>query len=197
MANHASPARLSLVSGDRVAGAGDVPASRAEIRELVGSSDPEQLHAAWLDSEVAARFNESVFYPYTSLKFHTLLAAALLDNYRAGFGFEDLFLEASWPGGEGGSGVRTVLSTPVVSLRVTGDPCGGGVARLGGGPARSFADVWSRLGEQPLDVGGARRWRVLDAELRRIRSWSTALQFIEDFVSTFGPGEVPGGGRDA
>jgi hypothetical protein len=56
---------------------------------------------------------------------------------------------------------------------------------LGAAPARSFADVWARLPEYPFDVGAAREWRVLDAQLRRIRSWSTALQYIEEFVAAF------------
>ena len=44
----------------------------------------QAMHRAWLDSDVVAAFNESVYYPYTSLKYHTLLVAALVDNYRDG-----------------------------------------------------------------------------------------------------------------
>jgi len=64
----------------------------AAVREVVQVENPVAMHEAWVASDVAALFNESVFYPYTSLKYHTLLAAALLDNYRAGFGFEELFV---------------------------------------------------------------------------------------------------------
>jgi hypothetical protein len=211
--NHVSPARLSLVTGATVADPGEVPASLEDVRGLVrpGCSDPAQLHAAWLVSDVAARFNESVYVPYTSLKFHTLLVAALLDNYRAGHAFEDLCLvaerpERDPPTGDGDAdGVaaalsadvvvpyRTVLWTSELAVRVTGDPPSTeAVASLGAGPARSFADTWSRLTEQPLDL--EREWlRVLDAQLRRVRSFSTALQYVEDVVEGDAGAAVRGG----
>ena len=197
---HVSPARLSLVTGATVADRGEVPASLEEVCGLVvpGCSDPAKLHAAWLTSGVAARFNESVYVPYTSLKYHTLLVGALLDNYRAGYAFDDLFMVADRPargpptGEDDGAAAaleadvvvscRTVLWTSEVAVRVTGDPpCNGAVASLGAGPVRSFAGTWSRLTAQPLDL--EREWlRVVDAQLRRIRSFSTALQYVEDVV---------------
>jgi hypothetical protein len=208
--NHVSPARLSLVTGATVADPGEAPASLEDVRGLVrpGCSDPAQLHAAWLVSDVAARFNESVYVPYTSLKYHTLLVAALLDNYRAGYGFDDLYLVAERPerGPSTGddavaaalsSGVvvpcRTVLWTSELAVRVTADPPSTeAVASLGAGPARSFADTWSRLTAQPLDL--ERKWlRVLDAQLRRIRSFSTALQYVEDVVERDVGAAVRGG----
>jgi len=64
---------------------------------------------------------------------------------------------------------------------VTGEPGDRPAARLGDEPTRCFADVWSHLPAHPFDVDGERRWRVLDAQLRRIRSWSAALQHIEEF----------------
>jgi len=54
--------------------------------------------------------------------------------------------------------------------------------RLGDAPARSFADRWSQLPVHPLAVDDDRQARILDAQLRRIRSWSVALQYIEDVV---------------
>ena len=186
--NHESPYRRSLVTGDVVvetAGVSDEAFGPA-VQELLAVEDPTAAHAWWLGSEVPALVNESMYYPYTSLKYHVLLAAALLDNYHAGFGFEELFLAVA------GSGAvtphRTVLVTRDGSLCVTGEPGGRPAARLGDAPARSFADVWARLPEYPFDVGETRQWRVLDAQLRRIRSWSAALQFIEEFMATFEPG---------
>jgi hypothetical protein len=130
------------------------------------------------------------------LKYHVLLAAALLSEYRAGHSFDELFLTVR-PGEatatDGGveaalesdvvSPHRTVLWSPLVTLAVTSDPGGRPAARLGLGPARSFADVWSRLSGKPFEMGGARSRMVLDAQLRRLRSWSTALQYIEEFVA--------------
>ncbi|WP_235681702.1 hypothetical protein [Halorubrum salinarum] len=213
VANHVSPARLSLVTGATVADPGEVPASVEDVRGLVrpGCSDPARLHAEWLTSDVAARFNESVYVPYTSLKYHTLLVAALLDNYRAGHAFEDLCLVAERPArgpptGDGDDGrvaaaldaevvvpCRTVLWTSELAVRVTGDaPSTGAVASLGAGPARAFADTWSRLSAEPLDL--ERKWlRVVDAQLRRVRSFSTALQYVEDVVERDVGAAVRGG----
>jgi hypothetical protein len=199
VANHVSPARLSLVTGSTPSEAEELRVGDAvtAFEQLVVSSDADRLHAQWLTSSVPAAFNESVFYPYTSLKFHTLLVAALLDNYRAGYDFDELSLVAT-PGAVEtdcveaalGSDVvrphRTVCWTPAVALHVTGDPGECPSTRLGAFPARSFSDVWSRLPEHPVDVESSREARVLDAQLRRIRSWSTALQFIEDVTRGLG-----------
>jgi len=180
--NHASPYRLSVLSGESLGE--DVGAAKIEsaVRELVTVEDPVEAHRAWLDSRVASLFSESLFYPYTSVKYHTVLTAALLSNYRAGASFDRLFLVVDEPGA-GPVPHRTVLDSGPVSLRVTCERDGRPAARLGDGPARSFADVWARLPAHPGDVDGCRAWRVLDAQLRRIRSWSTALQFIEDYVA--------------
>jgi hypothetical protein len=210
---HTSPDRLSLVSGavadDRHRG----PASRDEIAPLVQPSDPETLHARWLTGTVPARFTEAVYYPYTSLQYHTLLVAALLANYRAGHAFADLYMAVSGDDAEaalnGDAAVwdkpqaalaadvvephRTVLWTPGLAIHVTAEPGDRPAARLGPRPARSFADVWSRLPANPLPVDGddawARRWRLLDAQLRRLRSWSTALQYIADYTTTYIEGD--------
>jgi len=202
VANHRSPRRLSLVTGTTAVASDRIPASDdAPLDWLVLSTDPDVLHSRWLTSEAAATFNESVYYPYTSLRFHTLLVAALLDNYRAGHDFADLHLVATPSGpmpNEGWTAAaaresevvetfRTVLWSPVCALHVTGDPGDRASAPLGSCPARSFADVWSRLSAHPFDAGD-RRWRRLDAQLRRVRSWSTALAYIEDYVAVYGDG---------
>lgn len=217
VANHASPLRISLLSGETMGSVHHVegPVHPAMV-ELMQVDEPVAMHEAWLTSSTAALFNESVYYPYTSLKFHTLLAAALLDNYRAGYAFDELYLVADPPTGvtapnvdpvryEGEASVvphRTVLSTSVFSLRITGEPGARPATRLGPRPTRSFADVWARLPEQPLDTDAARVWRVADAQLRRIRSWSVSLQYIEEFVPWArampfsGQGPVTGTGGD-
>jgi hypothetical protein len=182
---HASWRRLSVLTGEVVSTnvSGTVEES---LRELVEITDAEAAHAAWLGASVPAAFSESPYYPYTSLKFHTLLVAALFDNYRAGHEFEELWLAVTGPGDDVEVVPhRTVLATSSFAVSVTGEPGGRPAARLGDVPARSFADVWARLPELPFDVGAAREWRVLDAQLRRIRSWSTALQYLGEFVAAF------------
>lgn len=209
VANHASPYRLSLVTGesavttDRILAAGD-----DGFDELVASDNPTQLHARWLTSETAAAYSESVYYPYTSLRYHVLLTAALLDNYRAGNEFDELFLVATAPAptpdahrtldaeraltADTVEPHRTVLWTPHLALHVTATPGERPAARLGTYPTRCFGDVWSRLSEHPIDVDGQRQWRLLDAQLRRIRSWSAALAYITDYLTSHGV-LVPGG----
>jgi len=197
VANHVSPARLSLLTGS-VLETGAVPVQETAIEPLVDGS-PEELHAAWLTSEIAAVVNESVYFPYSSLKYHVLLVAALLDAYRAGHAFDDLFLvveptsespsrdvdrgarQEAVLGAEGVVPHRTVLWTDVMSVRLSASP-EGSAAWLGSAPVESFADVWSRVSGSPVDRE-AEWWRFVDAQLRRIRSWSTALQFVEDAVA--------------
>ncbi|UWG47814.1 Uncharacterized protein HSRCO_1533 [Halanaeroarchaeum sp. HSR-CO] len=186
---HALPFRLSLLSGEIATDQRGVDAFRAPTRDLAQIDDPERAHRAWLDSKAAAAFNEAAHYPYTSLKYHVLLTAALLSNYRDGATFDALSLvvdDADTPV----TPHRTVLQAGPVSLRVTADPDGRPAASLGAAPTRSFADVWARLPTSPIDVDADRRWRILDAQLRRLRSWSTALQFIEEYIAA-----TDGGGR--
>lgn len=186
---HALPFRLSLLTGEIVIKNGGVDAFSSATRNLARIDDPARAHAAWLDSDAAAAFNESAHYPYTSLKYHVLLTAALLSNYRAGARFDELALVVD-PTDAPVTPHRTVVQAGPVSLRVTADPDGRPAAPLGPAPARSFADVWARLPTRPFDIDADRRWRILDAQLRRIRSWSTALQFIEEYVAA-----TAGGGR--
>lgn len=181
---HDSPRRLPLLDGELDRVAGEVEDVGDAVYDLVRIDDAEALHAAWVDAAVPALYSESRYYPFTSAKYHTLLAAALLDNYRAGHGFEDLYLAVSEHGAGDPEVVphRTVLITPWFALHVTGEP-ERPAARIGDVPARCFADVWARLPTVPFGVDERRCWRVLDAQLRRIRAWSTALQYVEAFTA--------------
>jgi hypothetical protein len=193
VAAYQSPTRLSLLTGSPVTAPDEGLPTVEAIDPLVAATDPETLHRAWVSSSVASEVNESVFHPYTSLKYHTLLVAALLDNYRAGFEFEELFLAVP-PAGAAVPAHRTVLNVGSIRLVVTGVPGEWPAASLGASPARSFADVYARLPACPFDTGRGRAWRVLDAQVRRIRSWSTALQFLEDYVDECPVAGVQGGG---
>jgi hypothetical protein len=180
--NHQRPARLSLLTGAPVARS-PATLNTQEIRELIEPTDPARLHRRWLHSDRAGTLNESLFYPYTSVKYHVLLTAALLAAYRDGVEFADLHLEARQSGKI--QAHRTILHTPELRLRLTADPTGTH-APLGPRPAPNFADTWARLSGQPLEVDSDRRWRLLDTQLRRLRSWSTALAYIEDYTTRFG-----------
>jgi hypothetical protein len=182
---HESAFRLRIDTGEPTVERESVAALSERVRDLVTVEDPKVAHAAWLGSDVAAAFHEAIQLPYTSLKYHTLLTAALYRNYREGADFEDLYLVVDDPS-EGVRPHRTILHTDAVSLRIDADPRGRPATLLGPKPMRSFADVWSRLPEHPLDADASREHRVLDAQLRRLRSWSTALQYIEDSLDDGG-----------
>ena len=105
--------------------------------------------------------------------------AALLDNYRAGHEFANLLLVVD----DAGEIVphRTVFAGDRFTLRIDEDASGDPWARLGSRPWRSWASAWKRLTAHPLDTDSDKHDMVLDANLRRIWSWSTALQYIEDY----------------
>jgi len=174
--------RLSLLTGETVYNPGEFSRStiESEVSELIATDDPQLAHHRWLNSEVAAAFNESVYHPYTSLKYHTVLVAALLDNYRADNAFDELRLVVD-PADEIVP-FRTVYSSDRFALRIDVDDNGRPSARLGSRPWRSWASAWNRLTAHPLDTDGEKYDMTLDANLRRIQSWSTALQYIEDYT---------------
>ena len=174
--------RLSLLTGE--AGYDPDKFSRAtndsEVRDLLTVENTETAHQRWLSSDVAAAFNESVYHPYTSLKYHTLLVAALLDNYTAGCEFSDLRLVVDPAGAV--TPCRTIYTSERFALRIDADDRDRPSARLGSRPWRSWASVWNRLTVHPLDTDGDKLDMTLDANLRRMQSWSTALQYVEDYA---------------
>ena len=185
VANHESLYRLSLIEGESRYDPQEFTRTAIEngIRELLTEDDPETMHRAWLESSIISAFNESVYYPYTSLKYHTLLVAALLDNYRAGHEFADLLLIVD----DADEVVphRTVYVGAAFTLRIDADAQDHPSARLGSRPWRSWASAWNRLEAHPLETAHDKYHMVLDANLRRISAWSTALQYIEDFQEVF------------
>ncbi len=89
---HGVPVNQTVPHGaDGDASALSRPRLSEAVSGLLTGSNPEAMHP-WLTSDVASGFNERIDYPYTSLKYHTLLVAALLDNYRPGHEFTDLLL---------------------------------------------------------------------------------------------------------
>ena len=185
VANHETQYRLSLIDGESRYNPQEFTRNGVEraVRELLTEDHPERMHRAWLDSTVVSAFTESVYYPYTSLKYHTLLVAALLDNYRESNEFADLRLIVD--DADEIVSHRTVYAGEAFALRIDADPRGQPSARLGSRPWRSWASVWNRLETHPLETAHDTWDMVLDANLRRIGAWSTALQYIEDFREVF------------
>ena len=178
---HNNHYRLSLLTGKTAYDPDEFSwaTTKSEVSDLIDIADAQAAHEQWLTSDLAAGFNESVYHPYTSLKYHTLLVAALLDNYRAGHEFDDLYLIVDYANQI--VPFRTVLDVGQFALRIGVKAEGHPTARLGSCPWRSFASTWNRLTAHPLDVDHNKWDMTLDANLRRMQSWSTALQYIEDF----------------
>ena len=174
--------RLSLLTGETAYDPGEFSRAtiESEVRDLLAVEQAETAHERWLASDVAAAFNESVYHPYTSLKYHTLLVAALLDNYRAGNEFPNLRLIVD-PAGEVVP-FRTVFDGDRFALRIDAEDGEHPSARLGSRPWRSWASAWNRLTAHALDTDRDKYDMTLDANLRRTQSWSTALQYIEDYA---------------
>lgn len=106
----------------------------------------------------------------------------LVDDYRTGHEFGDLELVVDLAAEIVPH--RTVFTGGGFGLRIDAKTRGRPSARLGSRPRRSGASTWTLLPEHPLDTNHGSFDMVLDANLRRIRAWSTALQYIEDFVET-------------
>lgn len=179
---HTDHYRLSLFTGETAYEPQEFSRTtvESEVADLLTVEDGETAHKRWLSSDIAATFNESVYHPYTSLKYHTLLVAALLDNYSSGYEFADLRLIVDSAGEV--VPYRTVFDGERFALRIDANDGGRPSARLGSRPWRSWASVWNRLTAHPLATDHDKYDMVLDANLRRIQSWSTALQYIEDFA---------------
>lgn len=180
--SHDTHYRLSLLTGNTQydPDTASIGALEDDLHTLLSVSDAKSMHRAWLSSDAVTAFNEAVAYPYTSLKYHTLLVAALVDLYRDGHTFDELYLSADETAAI--TPYRTVYCSDRFSLQITPTPTDA-CATLGQRPWRSWSSVWSRLTDHPLDTDNSKFEMALDAQLRRIKSWSTALQFIEDYAS--------------
>lgn len=180
---HTNHYRLSLFTGETVREFSNLSQAdlRCEVLDLIDIKNAKLAHEQWLLSEIAAGFNESVYYPYTSLKYHTLLVAALFDNYRSGNEFADLQIIVD-PSDES-IPFRTVFRGTRFGLRIDTVDSRRPSARLGSHPWQSWASAWNQLTAHPLSTDHDKYDMMLDANLRRIKSWSTALQYIEDFES--------------
>lgn len=183
--NHETHYRLSLIEGESRYDPQQFTRHGVEsaVRELLTEDNPETIHRRWLESDIVSAFNESVYCPYTSLKYHTLLVAALLDNYRAGHEFSELRLVLD--NADEIVPHRTVYVDEKFTLRIDTGTRGQPSARLGSRSWQSWASVWNRLEAHPLDTDSDKYDMVLDANLRRIGAWSTALQYIEEFQDVF------------
>lgn len=175
--------RMSMLKGDTRydSDSFSLQSKQGELHSLLAIDDAQRMHRNWLESRVVSAFNESTHYPYTSLKYHTLLVAALTDCYRNNIGFSELYLVV-----DGANEIvthRTIYSGDRFSLRLSAT-ADGECANIPSTPFRSWAGTWSRLTDHPLETDHDKFDMMLDANLRRISAWSTALQYLEDYEQT-------------
>jgi len=172
--------RLSMLHGDTHydEDSFSLATQEPELKRLLAIDDAEAMHYNWLTSRVVSGFNESTYYPYTSLKYHTLLVAALVNHYRNDEVYGDLYLCVD--DSDEIEPHETIYTGDRFSLRISATP-DGACAALPDRPFRSWSGVWQRLTDHPLDTAEDRFDMMLDANLRRIKAWSTALQYIEDY----------------
>lgn len=138
-----------------------------------------ELHIAWLKTKIVSGFCESPYLRYTSQKYHILLVASLYDNLqRSGSAhIKEIFPRIALVL-RGGEDIRptTIYADERFTLHLDFDitpsePS----AKIGVEPERNFGEVWSNLPLLP-DIH-----READAILRRIPSWTIALQYLEDY----------------
>lgn len=145
--------------------------TKEHLDNLLKLDEPIICHENWLKDKVVSGFNEDGWYPYTSLKYHTLITATLLFNYMKGNRFENLFLIVKKPNK---IDFTTIFLGEKFSLHIMPFTEGFPSARIVK-KEMNFNKVWQKLYELPIKYG------YLDSCLRNIGSWSMALQLIEDW----------------
>jgi len=127
----------------------------------------QALHTKLLNDKIVSNFNEITSMPLTSLKYHTLLVCALHWNYKQGRDFKDLYLHYTTEMPKEPYG--TIFKYGDMRFIINNDPAGAKI----GAPAPYFGQTIGRLYHIPLPD-------YLVDNMRRFRSWSVGLQYLED-----------------
>ncbi|MDP2846072.1 MAG: hypothetical protein Q8N79_08400 [Candidatus Methanoperedens sp.] len=140
-------------------------------REYIDSQDSaELLHMKLLGDKIIGNFNEITSMPFTSLKYHTLLVCTLHWNYKQGRDFQDLYLHCATKMPD--EAYSIVFQYDDLCMFINDDPSGAKI----GAPAPFFGQTVGRLYNVPLP-------EFMVDNLRRFRSWSTGLQYLEDALA--------------
>lgn len=149
-------------------------------RDYLTNDSAEKMYNRLLRCEVLSRFNESPDLETTSLKYHTVLVTNLHYNYLHGNKFSELHL-----GIVDFKNINSIfdaifvdeVSNKYFTISSDTDNCEA-IASLGA-PMLNFGGVMSRLrGQVYLSCDSN-----IYSNLRRIGSWSTGLQYLEDSLS--------------
>ncbi len=136
------------------------------------------MYTNLLKCELLSRFNEAPDLPYTSLKYHTILTTNLHWNYLQGRKLEDLRLKII-----SGNDIHCIFD--IIYRDYYKNKCivlsdkesysnFEAVSNIGGKPFTNFGDVLSRMAREIYFDD------IIFSNLRRIKSWSVGLQYLED-----------------
>ncbi len=142
--------------------------SREVIYEIFEEADPLKLHYRILSSKLLNKFSEARQHPYTSFKYHLLLACAIYYNARNVDKWQNLYLCEN---GEVESPFQVIYKDENREWAFLPSE---GMSRV----FPEFSKTWVRRTKP--SIGGEDH--VLDGLLSQIGSWSAALATIEDYV---------------
>lgn len=142
-------------------------------KEYINSLDNTSLlHTKLLQDNILSNFNETPPMPFTSLKYHTLLVCAIYYNHlKYNRRFDELYLNyTNTP-----EDPYTVIFKYNNHNLVINNKKNGG--RIGFIPTHNFGDTIGRLVCSHSELLFT---QYIVENLRRFRSWSVGLQYLED-----------------
>jgi hypothetical protein len=143
--------------------------NKVEVAALFTESDSIKLHQAILNSKLLNLYSEARTFPYSSLKYHILLTTALYYNFDNGVGLNDLNLCENC---SSESPFQIIYNDSIHEWALLPQK-EGILAKF----SPKFHTLWER--RQKVSIGGD--YKILDALLSLIGSWTVALAFLEDF----------------
>jgi len=134
----------------------------------------EDMYKSLLNCNILSLFNESPELPFTSLKYHTILTTVLHYHYIYGFQFNELsFMIKSIDNINEDNIYNTVLLDKKNDICFTIEHDIKNSKRIGVS-MMNFGNVISRIDDY-LNID-----EYIISNLRRIKSWSTGLQYYDD-----------------
>ncbi len=153
-------------------------------KEYLKSEDSTlELHKKLLSDNIVSNFNEITSMPYTSLKYHTLLACALHYNYliKGKRNFEELYLNCIDKDKINEREYYTIIfAFDDVYLAINTDNDGGHIGYI---PTTNFGETIGRMPKLDKIMTIRNETSFIIDNLRRIRSWSVGLQYLEDALN--------------
>ena len=147
-------------------------ARRVETVKLFKESDPVELHTAVLNSKLLNLYSEAREFPYTSLKYHILLVAALYYNFKSGYDLKDLYLCENVPVE---SPFQVIYHNNGRKWAILPLCSQNSLSKI----YSKFHTTWERRRTQ--SIGGDSQ--IFAELLTTIGSWSVALATIEDYFT--------------